>query len=659
MGIKEEARKYDALGFELVAMKSGHKGPNTPNWGDKGVDVEQLTDDHNIGLLHNRTGTMSVDIDDRQLSAKVFEEVLGIDPEKMKKEGICWRGSHKGIKFLYRMPHDAQNLSIKKLAFKEDNNIITVFELRGSTGNAACHDLLPPSIHPSGIPYEWINPPPNSFEDIPVLPEVLMDLWENWEAYEKLMLMALGKWKPEPIKHKLPTKNDTADIIDMFNRTHSAEEILEKNGYIKKGKNRYLSPHSSTKTPGIVVLEDGTIYSHHGADVLGDGHSHDAFDLARILEANSDWKSAFNLARKSLGIEEVTYKPQIDQRALRFYHAKEAIDNIETPRWIIRNVAEEDSIIGMFGSPKAGKSFVAIDMACCVATGKDWHEKTTKEGLVLYLCAEGHRNLAKRLLSWSVLNKTSLDDSKFHYSDRGVSIQDPLDAELMRNEALVLQDLYKEPPKLVIIDTVARNFVGNENSTEDMNSFIYSVDRWLREEFRCGVLLVHHTGHNEKGRGRGSSVLPAALDAELRVKKNDGLDHADWSLDLEQTLVKDGRGISPMRFQFQECEFMELKDEDGYPTTSGGLISIPYEAKPEKKALGKNQEFLLNALESIYYEKLSKDGMKEEVFVTQEELTKACDFDIYYAKKALKDLGYIEEVGSKKFTPTNIKDDSK
>ena len=653
MGIKESAKQYNALGFQLVAMKSGHKGPQTRDWHTKGVDVEQLTDQQNIGLIHNLSGTCSLDIDDRDGAVSIFVNYLGMDPIAMKSIYPCYRGSREGIKFIFRMPN-LERIGIKKLTYKEAADVVTVFELRGSTGNTGVQDLLPPSIHPSGIPYEWINSLPQKFEDIPLLPEVLIDLWENWDIHEKPMLHCLGKWKPEPVKRQLPTQNDTADIIELFNKNNTPAQILERNGYIKKGENRYLSPHSKSKTPGIVILDDGTIYSHHGGDQLGDGHSHDAFDIARILESNSDWKSAFNNARADLGIEEVIYEKPIDVRPFKFFHASEAIDNATPPKWVIRNVAEEDSLIGMFGPPKTGKSFVTIDMAACVATGKDWHEKKTKQGLVLYLAGEGHRGLSRRLLGWEQVNHTPLKDSKLHYSERGVQILDNLDAEMMRNEALALQDTYKERPTLIVIDTLARNFgPGNENSTEDMNRFVANVDRYIREEFRCAVMLVHHTGHNEGGRGRGSSVLPAALDAEYRVSKNDGLDNLDWSIDLEQTLIKDGRGMSPMRFSFSETEFHHLLDEEGQPTTSGALISIPWEPTVIDKPLGDAQKTVLETLERIYYEKYAKEGMEKDVFVTQKELREACGFDITKAKKRLIDLGHIDEVETHKYLPTN------
>ena len=625
MGIIDSAKRYSELGLHLVAIKEGQKGPSTANWHLEGIDISKLRENQNIGVIHNISGTCSIDIDNREDAITVFK-FLGLDPVEMKNLYPCYRGKEEGIKFLFKMP-DIAHIGIKKLAYKRGDEVITVFELRGSTSGHGCQDLLPPSLHPSGVRYRWIKEPPSQFSDLPELPMRLQELWKNFDVEEKQLLNCLGQFKPDPIKPKLEPKLDSVDVIERFNSTYSVENILTKNGYIQKGDNRFLSPHSSTKTPGLVLLEDGTIYSHHASDrLLSDGHSHDAFDLLRILEANGDWKTAFNSARTDLGMPVVNYKKPMDERAFKFFHASESLKRAQPPKWVIKGVCEEDALVGIFGPPKSGKSFVTIDMACCIATGTEWHERRTKEGLVLYICGEGTRSMANRLLAWETVNNLSLKDSKLHISERGVQMLDDLDAQMMRDEALVIQDLYKEPPKLVIIDTVARNFLGNENSTEDMNRFISGVDKWIRQEFKCAVILVHHTGYGNNNRGRGSSSLPAALDWEYSVTKHGELDN--WHLDFEQTLIKDGRPLAPMSFQFTETVFHHLTDEDGTPTTSGALQTRIY-SKPDDQILSSTQQELLDDFLAVFKRKIYKvredDGDITEVLVTQEELREKVD----------------------------------
>jgi len=657
-GIKESAKKYAELGLSLVLVAEGSKRPIQRDWQSKGVDIDEIKDHHNIGILHNHSGTCSIDIDSREDAIKVFKDYLGLDPIEMKRLYPCYRGKREGIKFIFKMPQ-IENLSIKKLVYKENDSVTTVFELRGSSGHQGVQDLIPPSKHPSGVHYEWVNPLPSNYEDIPELPQRLQELWVNFDVEERPMLFCLNKLKPEKVKPKLTKNVDSEDLIERFNAAHSVEQILVNNGYEKKGDNRFLSPHSTTNTPGLVLLEDGTIYSHHAGDLLGDGHSHDAFDVFRILQNDSDWSKAFNGAREKLGIEPVIYEKPIDTRPFKFFHASEAIDNATPPKWIIKNVLEEDSLVGIFGNAKSGKSFVAIDMACCVSTGLDWHEKHTKEGLVLYLCAEGHRGISRRFLAWEAVNNKKLNKAKLHYSERGVQVLDDLDIEMMRNEALVIQDNYKEAPKMVVIDTVARSFgPGSENSTEDMNRFIANVDRFIREEFKCCTVLIHHTGHGEntKSRGRGSSVLPAALDAEMKVTKKEE-SYTKWNVDLEQTLIKDGKGIAPMRFAFQETEFHHLSDEQGDPTTSGALVQIDYVKEDKTKQISTKQQEVLDALEGIWLRKANNARNNNEdvetIIVTQKEWRDELGYDFTHPKKALIEKGEVEEIEPLKYKPSN------
>jgi hypothetical protein len=89
-----------------------------------------------------------------------------------------------------------------------------------------------------------------------------------------------------------------------------------------------------------------------------------------------------------------------------------------------------------------------------------------------------------------------------------------------------LKELPK-PPALIVIDTLARCFVGgDENSAKDMGLFVQAC-RGLQAATGGALLVVHHTGKPKKNSGdpgleRGSSALRAAADAVLlQVKKND------------------------------------------------------------------------------------------------------------------------------------------
>ena len=59
----------------------------------------------------------------------------------------------------------------------------------------------------------------------------------------------------------------------------------------------------------------------------------------------------------------------------------------------------------------------------------------------------------------------------------------------------------------------------DEKSGADINKLIVSLTAVIKQ-YKCAVLLVHHTGHSEAAqhRARGASELPAAVDHEFRVE---------------------------------------------------------------------------------------------------------------------------------------------
>jgi hypothetical protein len=73
---------------------------------------------------------------------------------------------------------------------------------------------------------------------------------------------------------------------------------------------------------------------------------------------------------------------------------------------------------------------------------------------------------------------------------------------------------------LFVVDTLNRNSTGNENSSEDMSAFVAGCDR-LREATGATVLVVHHKGHGQDDRGRGSSVLDAAADTVIFASRDE------------------------------------------------------------------------------------------------------------------------------------------
>ncbi len=187
------------------------------------------------------------------------------------------------------------------------------------------------------------------------------------------------------------------------------------------------------------------------------------------------------------------------------------------PTWLINGVLPAGGLIGLYGPPKSGKSFLAIDLALCIASGVPWHSKASAPGFVVYISAEGTAGLGQRVNAWLLAHYLDPADLDIAWVTESI----PICMESENLEALFDRfDELQRVPTLVIVDTLARNFQGDENQQEDMGRFIAGVDRF-RNECGSSVLVVHHTNSSE-GRERGSTAFRGASDTMIAVAPGHG-----------------------------------------------------------------------------------------------------------------------------------------
>lgn len=265
--------------------------------------------------------------------------------------------------------------------------------------------------------------------------------------------------------------------------------------------------------------------------------------------------------------------------------------------WLVRNYVEADSLALLFGDPGCGKSFAAIDLACCVATGMPWHGNRTMPGAVFYIAGEGQNGLARRFAAWEKHKEVALSGAPLFVSQRPAQLCDAASAENVSNAVDELACETGQRPALIVIDTLARNLGGaDENSAKDMSAFIANLDGYLRAKWRATVLVVHHSGHADKSRARGSTALKGALDAEYSLTKDNA-----GVVRFEATKMKDAEQPAPIAFTMEPVTLDGVFDEDGVPVNSVALSGVCYvpPTKRGKVGRGKNQTFALSVLATL------------------------------------------------------------
>lgn len=200
---------------------------------------------------------------------------------------------------------------------------------------------------------------------------------------------------------------------------------------------------------------------------------------------------------------------------LRLYSTAELL-RMPPPKWLIEPIMPVGGLVGLYGPPGTGKSFVAIDMALSVASGRPWQGKTTQRGPVLYISAEGGTGIGKRVAAWLKTRVVQPGDANVFWLTESIPVYGDSEA-LDRLMDRILNEV-EEHPALVIIDTLARCFDGDENQQEDMGRFIQGVDR-MRREFGATLLVVHHT-RMDGDRERGNTAFRGAADSMLVLSRN-------------------------------------------------------------------------------------------------------------------------------------------
>lgn len=199
------------------------------------------------------------------------------------------------------------------------------------------------------------------------------------------------------------------------------------------------------------------------------------------------------------------------------------VTQLPAPEWLIKGLFPTGGFVVLYGPSGHGKSFVALDWAYHIATDRNWQGLSVNTGPVIYVAAEGRGGLSQRIEAWQ--NKYRTLGAPVYFSLEPLDILGNGPEELLSVCSPFAFDPDEPPdelfPRLIVIDTLARCFLGDENEAEAMARFVSGIDD-LRLGLGATVLIIHHEG-KDRGRGeRGSSALRGAADTMIRmVKKQD------------------------------------------------------------------------------------------------------------------------------------------
>lgn len=261
------------------------------------------------------------------------------------------------------------------------------------------------------------------------------------------------------------------------------------------------------------------------------------------------------------------------------------IEHIPPPRWLIPNFITEGSYNLLIGPRETFKTFVALDAALTVASGGvpawegEWNsiwDAPLEAGPVLYVAGEGRSGLKQRVAAWEQLHWGGELVDDFILGDPVPRVLDGADPLKQFIDGAL--EMRPQGYRLVVLDTIGRAMQGvNENAQEHASAFTALVEH-IQRELGAAVLALHHTGHDNPDRGRGSSVFEADADTIVVTKRTGKLAGR-----LLMTKQKDAPGWDAPRYFENRVVKVGLRAESVATVRADGARAEEAEARQERQ----------------------------------------------------------------------------
>lgn len=324
------------------------------------------------------------------------------------------------------------------------------------------------------------------------------------------------------------------------------------------GKTATCTPHGA----GAWARADYAKWFANGAvtivpdyDVPGLGYAMNAYDSltaadipVKILLTPEEGQDVTDVVEQGLGLDvlkEITRAElEMHQAAIKtrqeggiISHSELMLMTFPEQQWVVKDLVAPGVTL-LFSVPKGRKSFLCLDLAISVSTGRPMFGKfPVRQGSVLYLALEDSA-LRLRSRSEKILLGSTPGPLYLYPQDSGAwGSLDEGGADRLIDWAKAVQD-----PRLIIVDVLEK--VRGKRKGDSVYGTDYEAMRPLGEvaaETGCAVIAVHHTSKRDfnpedpMASASGSNGLRGSVDNLIFLRKKGD----------EGSLVLEGRDLNP------------------------------------------------------------------------------------------------------------------
>ena len=191
--------------------------------------------------------------------------------------------------------------------------------------------------------------------------------------------------------------------------------------------------------------------------------------------------------------------------------------------WLIEEIWSEEGVGWLVGTPKSFKTWLALHLALCVATGKPALERfsiPTRGRVLLFAAEDAPVAVRARLEGMAKHQGLTLAGADVHL------IRSPsLRLDRQEDRERLLATIRQHRPRLLVLDPFVRVQNVNENSAQEISEVLAHL-RDLQRRFSTAIMVVHHARKNGAGDRaglalRGSSDLWAWADSTLYLRRRE------------------------------------------------------------------------------------------------------------------------------------------
>lgn len=227
------------------------------------------------------------------------------------------------------------------------------------------------------------------------------------------------------------------------------------------------------------------------------------------------------------------------EEGLRIQAFSEVMSSLQTtPGWLIPGFWMKQSHGIVAGEPKSMKTTLFMDAMISVATGAPFLNKypVSETGKVLYVQNENSEWIMRDRFEKMLNAKGLVGKVKFRDSDTKLRIKFPQDVPMfmVNQQGFSLTDedqqewleetIAEMKPALVVLDPLYLMFDGDIASAQELFPILQYL-LYLKNEYRCGIVLIHHWnkgGESKRGGQRmlGSTTLHGWIESAWYLKSN-------------------------------------------------------------------------------------------------------------------------------------------